>query len=102
MDNKYLYFSSEDDLIFQENLESLKERFFKLCNENFLESNKESAEEEFLNNIENDGYLILDFESSKKSFFFIEKSKINNIFDLTDEEDVISILNEKLKKNKLI
>jgi len=79
-----------------DSLDELKNLYFNICSKGYLENHKEKIEEEFYENMKNDGYLIVDVET-EYIHFYIEIERMENIFNDVHDENIISILKEKLK-----
>jgi hypothetical protein len=88
---KYLYFNSGSNTkIYLNDLEELKEFYYKVCNKNYLLNFKKEADNDFYNNML-DGYLIIDI-MEKKYHFFIELEYMDKIYEEIFDEKIISYL----------
>ena len=94
MDNhKYLYFNSESNIKYYLNdLDGLKEFYYKSCNEKYILNFKKEADDEFYNNML-DGYLIIDV-MGKYYHFFIELEYIDKIYDEVFDDEIINLLKD--------
>jgi len=87
---KYLYFISESNTKhYLNDLDDLKEFYYKSCNPKYLLSFKQEADNEFYNNML-DGYLIIDVMG--KYHFFIELQHLDKIYDEVFDDEIISHL----------
>jgi len=92
--HRYLYFDSRGGIkYYLNNLDELKEFYYEILNKKYLEGYKDSADLEFHNNMEDDGYLIV---ALTEFYFFIDLNKIDNIYRDIDDTEIISILNSNI------
>jgi hypothetical protein len=78
--HKYLYFNSKSNIKYYLNdLDELKEFYYKSCNEKYISNFRKKADDDFYNNML-DGYLIIDV-MGKCYHFFIELEYIDKIYD---------------------
>ena len=94
--NKYIYISDKGPSIILNKIEELEEFYYEICNVTFVEMGL--AEKEFYENMDMDGYIIINsMETYGDIQFFIETNKISTIIEeLGDCEET------KIIKNKLI
>lgn len=95
-DFKYIYFNSEDNIKYYLNeLDQLKEFYYKSCNPKYILNFKKKADDDFYRNML-DGYLIIDV-MDKYYHFFIELKYIDKIYDEVFDDKIISHLQNLIK-----
>lgn len=98
---KYCYTSKDlNNIIFFKTLEELMLEYFKICNKGYIKSG--FAEINFKREIKKDGYHIV-AQHTGEIYYYFKYSKIKNIFNelSKDHNDIVDILNKKLRKFKL-
>lgn len=76
------------------NLNELKRYYYQICTANYIDNGM--AKKEIMKHMSKDGYLIV--MHGDNIFYYLEKDKINQIIsDLAEEEEVISVMKERLK-----
>ena len=95
-DFKYIYFNSENNIKYYLNeLDQLKEFYYKSCNPKYILNFKKEADDDFYRNML-DGYLIIDV-MDKYYHFFIELKYIDKIYDEVFDDKIISNLENLIK-----
>lgn len=95
-DFKYIYFNSENNIKYYLNeLDQLKEFYYKSCNPKYLLNFKKEVDNDFYRNML-DGYLIIDV-MDKYYHFFIELKYIDKIYDEVFDDKIISHLENLIK-----
>jgi hypothetical protein len=88
---KYLYFNSENNTkYYLNNLDELKDFYYKSCNPKYLFNFKKDVDNDFYKNML-DGYLIIDV-MEKYYHFFIELEHFDKIYDEVFDDVIIGHL----------
>lgn len=95
MKGKYVYFKENIPINHVKRIDSLRNIYYQICNKKYINHHKEIATEEFMKNMNEDGYLVCGYENDYH--FFIELSRIDNIFIQMDES-ITKVVKEKLKE----
>lgn len=98
MEQKYVYFDTNNPVIYLSELDKLKELYYNILNEKYLENNIDHIDFDFYKNMIDDGYYIIQLMETDIIHFFIDLDKLDYIYkDLKNEKEIIEILNDKLK-----